>query len=114
MKDRLIAILETLGFPVYLQGSLAGADWPPSFFTFWTASDDGPHYDNAPISTIWTMDINFYSLEPELVNSVLLSAKRALRAAGFIVGGKGRDLSSDQAAYTGRGFTAQYIEQEEN
>ena len=113
MRDRVITILEALSFPVYLQGSLAGVDWPQSFFTFWTASEDGPHYDNTPISTIWTIDINFYSTEPALVTSVLLSAKQRLRAAGFIVSGKGRDLPSEQTTYTGRGIMAQYIEQEE-
>lgn len=110
MKDKVIEILKALGYPVYLQGSLAGKDWPESFFTFWTASEDGPHYDNQPISTIWTIDINFYSTEPALVNALLLSAKQRLRAAGFIISGKGRDLSSDQDTYTGRGITVQFIE----
>ncbi len=113
MRDRIISLLSSLGYPVYLQGSLAGADWPASFFTFWAASEDGPHYDNAPVSTVWTVDINFYSTEPLLVDTLLLAAKQQLRAADFIIGGKGKDLSSGQDTYTGRGITAQYIEQEE-
>lgn len=113
MKDKVIAILAELGYPVYLQGSLAGTGWPASFFTFWTSSEDGPHYDNEPVSTVWTIDVNFYSVEPALVNALLLSAKQLLRARGFIIGGKGRDLPSDQDTYTGRGFSAQFIEMEE-
>lgn len=113
MKEFIIGILASIGYPVYLQGSLSGADWPPSFFTIWTASEDGPHYDNGPISTIWTIDINFYSIEPALVNTQLVEAKRLLRASGFIVGGKGRDVPSDEDNYSGRSITAYFIEQED-
>lgn len=113
MKELVIGILASLGFPVYLQGSLSGIDWPPSFFTIWTASEDGPHYDNAAISTIWTIDINFYSIDPALTNSQLVEAKNLLKASGFIVGGKGRDVPSDESNYSGRSMTAYFIQKED-
>ena len=36
LKEKLIEILETMGYPAYLQGSMSEYDeYPESFFTFW-------------------------------------------------------------------------------
>lgn len=115
MKDLLIQLLETFGYPVRLQGSIQENEaYPDSFFTFWTNdSYDGNHYDNEPISCIWYFDINFYSTDPALVNSILLEAKTLLKQNGFIISGKGYDVASDEPTHTGRGINAYIIEQEE-
>lgn len=113
MKDKLIQILETLTFPVYLQGTLSGETYPDSFFTVWNGdSYDQSHYDNHAISYTWEFDVNFFSTNPAIVGSTLMAAKAALIAGGFIVSGKGRDAYSDEPTHTGRGFSVLCLEQE--
>lgn len=112
MKEKLIELLESFGFPVFLQGSLnKNASYPKTFFTFWNNNTtDNNHYDNAPISYTWSFDVNFYSIDPELVNLMLIEAKQLLKENGFIIGGLGYDLPTDEPTHTGRGFNALIIE----
>lgn len=112
MKSLLIGLLESFKFPVYLQGTLAAdAPYPDSFFTFWNNdTEDGHHYDDQPISFIWSFDVNFYSKSPALVETVPAQAILLLKQNGFIIGGRGHDLPSDEPTHTGRGFDALYIE----
>ena len=114
MKDELISLLETFGYPIFLQGSLSEDDaYPESFFTFWNNdSYDNNHYDNEAASYTWDFDVNFYSVDPALVNSMLLSAKALLKQNGWIVGGKGYDVATDEPTHTGRGINAKYFERE--
>ena len=112
MKDLLIQTLETMGYPIILQGSL-GADepYPESFFTFWNNDVPGNEfYDNEEHSYIWDFDLNFYSIDPTLVNTKLLEAKTKLKQAGFVVSGKGYDVASDEPTHTGRGIHVLKIE----
>jgi hypothetical protein len=116
MKEKLITLLQSFGYPVRLQGSL-GVDeaYPDSFFTFWNNdSYDGNHYDNDAIYWIWNFDVNFYSTDPALVNSMLLQAKTLLKQNGFIITGKGYDVASDEPTHTGRGMNALIIEYKED
>lgn len=112
MKELLISLLESFGFPVFLQGSLEENEpYPQSFFTFWNNdSYDNNHYDNNPVSYTWSFDVNFYSVDPELVNTMLLNAKTLLKQNGFIITGKGYDVASDEPTHTGRGMNALIIE----
>lgn len=112
MKEQLITLLNTFGYPVRLQGSLAKDEaYPVSFFTIWNdETDDGSHYDNDAINYVWTFSINFYSVDPALVNSVLLQVKALLKANKWIVPGKGYDVPSDEISHTGRAIDAIYIE----
>lgn len=112
MTELLISVLETFGYPVRLQGSLAKDEaYPDSFFTFWNnSSEDGSHYDNNPIHYVWEYDVNAYSTDPATVYTMLEAARVALKAEGFIISGKGRTVASDEVTHTGRGFTALKIE----
>lgn len=106
MKELLIKTLETFNYPVILQGTLSKDEpYPESFFTFWNNdSYDENHYDNKPIGYVWDFDVNFYSTDPALVNSILIEAKTKLKQQGFIVPGKGYDVASDEPTHTGRGI----------
>lgn len=110
MEDLLISVLETLGYPVKLQGSLLSDEsYPDSFFTYWNDSADGDSfYSNDEGAILWSYSLNFYSNDPLLVNTKLVEAKRLLRNAGFIVSGAGYDVPSDEATHTGRGISLLY------
>ena len=112
MEDLLISLIETLGYPIFRQGSL-GIDkqYPESFFTFWNNATVGNgFYDNKENSIIWYFDLNFYSSDPEIVNKELMRAKELLKQHGFIIYGKGHDVRSDEITHTGRGIDVKIIE----
>lgn len=117
MKDKLIKLLEDeFKYPVLLQGSLGPDDaYPPSFFTIWnSATPDHSNYDNTTIDWAWYFDVNFYSTDPALVNTVLWQAAEHLKGNGFILlTGKGYDLMSDEITHTGRGISVAIIERNE-
>lgn len=110
MEDLLISLLESFGYPVKRQGSLADdEDYPESFFTFWNnTSYESAFYDNAEHSEIGDFDVNFYSTDPALVYSKIREAKKLLKASNFIVYDSGHDLASDVDTHTGRGISVLY------
>ncbi len=103
---------EKFHLPIYLQGSMSVDDtYPASFFTYWNNdTTDEAFFDNEETQTIWDFDLNFYSNDPVLVNSVLLEAKKELKSVGFIPDGSGYDVLSDEPTHTGRGINLLFIE----
>lgn len=112
MEDLLISTLEKFGYPVRLQGSLlADEPYPPHFFTFWNDATQGTSfYSNEEGSIIWEFSVNYFSIDPNLVNTMLLRAKTELKRVGFIVSGAGYSVMSDEASHTGRGMSVVYIQ----
>lgn len=110
MKDTLISILETFGYPVRLQGTLAEDEqYPDSFFTFWNNdSSDACHYDNKTHAWVWDFGVYFYSTDPALTNSALEEARQLLILTGWIISGKGYDVATDEPTHTGRGINVMY------
>lgn len=110
MEDLLISTLESLGYPVKLQGSLLPDEpYPDHFFTFWNDSADGESfYNNTESAIVWQYSLNFYSTDPLLVNSKLLEAKTLLKNKGWVVSGAGYSVMSDEPTHTGRGITILY------
>jgi hypothetical protein len=112
MVDLLIHTLEGLGYPVFRQGSLA-EDYPDDFFTFWNSETEGEsYYDNAAKATVWDLTVYFYSIDPALVESALITARDALRSVGFVASGKGFDVVSDEITHVGRAIDIFYYERE--
>lgn len=112
MKQKLIEILSTFGYPVFLQGSLNPDDaYPDTFITFWVNDvSDNSHYDNEETSYLWDLQVILYSNDPLLVNSKPLEIRKALKQAGFIPLGKGNDIPSDEPTHTGWYQNYYYIE----
>ena len=114
VKQLLIDTIETKfkDYPIFLQGSFSKDDaYPDHFFTFWNNyTTDTAFYDNFENQVIWNFDLNFYSIDPVLVNTVLLQAKTAVKKVGFIPDGSGYDVLSDEPTHTGRGMTLLYLQ----
>lgn len=112
MKQKLIDELEKFGYPVFLQGSLNEDEaYPDSFITFWVDdTTDNSHHDNDTTSYAWDFSVIFYSSDPALVNSKPEEIRKALKQAGFIPQGKGRDIPSDEPSHTGWAQDYFYIE----
>jgi hypothetical protein len=107
VKADLIAILEELGYPVFLQGTLQSEeDYPESFFTFWNYSTpEACFYDNDANTAVWGFWVYFYSTDPTLVLEKSEAARQLLKANGFTPDGKPTDLPVDVPEYTGAMFT---------
>lgn len=103
MKTLLIETLNELGYPVHLQGTMnADEAYPESFITVFTAySNDAANYDNDTRAVQWRFQVAFYSANPNLVKSEPSKIRIALKAAGFIPLGRGRDIPSDVPSHTG-------------
>lgn len=112
MEDDLIQILETLGYPVFRQGSMSDEEvYPSTFLTFWNNnSPNHAHYNNNEYGTDWDFNIFVYSEDPSKTYSVLLEARSALKEAGWITPSKGFDVDSDEATHTGRGLEVFFLE----
>ena len=110
MVDLLIETLAPLGYPVKLQGSLAPDEPAPDhFFTYWNNAADGmSFYSDDEHAIDWQFSLNFYSVDPAKVYSVLADAKRLLKSVGWIVTGAGYSLASDDPSHTGRGIMIYY------
>lgn len=113
VKEDLITLLETLGYPVFLQGSVNSVDdYPNSFFTVWNfETPESAFYDNDANRAVWGFWIYFYSIDPELVFTEPEKARQLLKANDWTLQGKANDISVDKPTHTGAFFTALKVEQ---
>ncbi|MDU6199677.1 MAG: hypothetical protein E6611_13165 [Intestinibacter bartlettii] len=111
MREKLINLLESFGYPVHLQGSLLSVDdYPDSFFTFWNFQNDGDlFYDNESHASDFGYWIYFYSSDPELIEDKINEVKSVLKKNKFIVQGP-IDARSDIKSHTGKMLTIFYKE----
>ena len=111
MEDTLIQLLETFGYPVMRQGSLAADKaYPDTFFTFWNSTEDGQSfYDNDTASVVYDFDVNVYSRNPDVAYNLLAAARKLLKENGWITATRGYDVPSDEITHVGRGMNVQYL-----
>ena len=107
MKSDLIALLQTLGYPVFLQGSLnANEAYPESFFTFWNfETPEAAFYDDFAGRAVWGFWVYFYSTNPLLVETEPEKARKLLKSNNWILQGKANDIDVDRPTHTGAFFT---------
>lgn len=116
MKKILTELLETFGYPVFLQGSLNfEEDYPDSFFTFWNFdTPEKAFYDNDANQALWGFWVYFYSADPRLVEEMPEKARKLLRENGFILQGKAHDIAVDKPTHTGAFITVYKFENYES
>ena len=113
IKDLLINTLKILGYgEPRLQGSYGKDEaYPDSFITFFIVDSPSLNfYNNKFNCTAYYLDVNFYSNDPELVNTVPEKIAEELIKVGFIKQGKGADLVSDNKTHTGWNLSFIYQE----
>lgn len=116
MKNDLVVLLETLGYPVFLQGSLnPDEQYPDSFFTFWNFdTPETAFYDDDANRAVWGFWIYFYSVDPLLVEQLSEQARQLLKSNGYIPKGKPNDISVSRPTHTGVMFTVYKFENYES
>lgn len=116
MKQELIDLLETFGYPVFLQGSLNSVDeYPESFFTFWNfETPEDSFYDNDATKAVWGFWVYFYSTDPDLVETIPEQARRLLKQNDWILQGKAHDITVDTPSHTGAFITVYRFERYTN
>lgn len=111
MEDNLIALLESLKYPVIRQGSLApDQSYPNTFFTYWNNDEVGESfYDNETTSVDYSFDVNVYSTDPNLAYDLLRQARELLKSNGWIITTRGYDVPSDEITHIGRGMEIEFL-----
>lgn len=110
--EKLNDTLLTLGYPVFLQGSMSeGNAYPDHFITWWNnETHDVRHFDNRRVGIVWDFDVNCYSSDPAKVYQMMSDVLDCLRSAGFQITGRGYTVASDEPTHTGRGANVLYVE----
>ena len=93
MKQKLIDVLKSFGYPVVLERSLAPNEYPDTFITFWNFDSSNLSYDNEDDITEYGYNVRLYSRDPNLVESTKKQILSALKKSGFIPDGCGNDFT---------------------
>lgn len=115
MREQFIALLQTFGLPISLQGSLnKNSAYPSSFFTYWNdTTEDNAHYDNDAIAFNWQFTIYYYTQNENAaqMDGVFLQIRNLFKQNGWIMTGVGYDVPSDEPTHVGRAIDVYYIQQ---
>ena len=112
--DKLISALHSFcNGETYEQGTLAAnKEYPPKFITYSFASNDCIYFDDKEIGSRWSGAVIFYSSDYAEIISEPPKIRAALRAAGFIVIGKGAPVPSSRPSHDGWALDFEFVEME--
>lgn len=114
MREQFVALLQTFGLPIFLQGSLnKNSAYPSSFFTYWNdTTEDNAHYDNDAIAFNWQFTIYYYTQNENAaqMDGVFLQIRNLFKQNGWIMTGVGYDVPSDEPTHVGRAIDVYYIQ----
>lgn len=112
--DKLISALNSFcGGEVFEQGTLAASEeYPETFITYSFASDSCDYLDNKEVASSWSGAVILYSSDYKKIESLPPEIRKALRAAGFIVKGKGAPIPSPRPTHDGWALDFDFIELE--
>ena len=114
MREQFIALLQTFGLPIFLQGSLnKNSAYPSSFFTYWNdTTEDNAHYDNDAIAFNWQFTIYYYTQNENAaqMDGVFLQIRNLFKQNGWIMTGVGYDVPSDEPTHIGRAIDVLYVQ----
>ena len=99
----VVALLESLGLPVFMQGDMPQEmDYPDLFITYlWFSSSDLWRFDNRATATRYTCQITVYGREPNAVDDTVEALSEKLLKYGYSKEGGGRLIPSDEPEYLG-------------
>lgn len=96
IRDKLINTLQGLGYEIKLQGTYRVDNMPESCITYFIADTaDLRSYNNRPAKSGYTINVNFYSRNMVLMDTVPDAISDALLATGFTREGPGQDAGLD-------------------
>ncbi len=106
----IIADLEGAGFSAYQQGT-APAQLPETFVTVWQDdSDDILHADNKAVQCRHDWTLIFYTKDKTQIFSGLQAVINALKKRGYLISGRGYDVSGSWEGYDARAVDVIKIE----
>lgn len=114
MIDILLSALQSFcNGNIFEQGTLApDADYPASFITYSFASDGCEYLNNTEVCSLWSGAVILYSSDYSIIESLPPEIRKALRAVGFIVKGKGAPIPSPRPSHDGWALDFEFIEME--
>ncbi len=112
--DKLLNALQSFcNGNIFEQGTLAESEgYPESFITYSFASDSCNYLDNEEISSLWSGAVIFYSSDYKEIETQLPAIRKALKAEGFIIKGKGAPVPSPRPSHDGWALDFELIEME--
>lgn len=107
-------LLESLGLPVFIQGSMPeDMPYPDTFITYiWYDSADLWNFGNRAIATNYIVQITVYSYLPDQIDNYMEKLITLLEKNGYSKSNNGRMIPSDEPSHLGWSIDFNFIVKE--